>query len=49
MFYIKVICVCVCVSSSLKFLYLLFLVSSTCFGRCFCPSSGTLDCIYSIW
>jgi len=28
---------------------LLFLVSSTCFGRCFRPSSGTLDCIYSIW
>jgi hypothetical protein len=28
---------------------LLFLVSSTCFGWCFCPSSGALDCIYSIW
>ena len=28
---------------------LLFLVSSTCFGRCFRPSSGALDCIYSIW
>jgi len=27
---------------------LLFLVSSTCFGRCFRPSSGALDCIYSI-
>jgi len=25
------------------------LVSSTCFGRCFRPSSGALDCIYSIW
>ena len=23
---------------------LLFLVSCTCFGRCFCPSSGALDC-----
>jgi len=28
---------------------LLFLVGSTCFGRCFRPSSGALDCIYSIW
>jgi hypothetical protein len=27
---------------------LLFLVSSTCFGRCFRPSSEALDCIYSI-
>jgi len=27
----------------------LFLVSSTCFGQCFRPSSGALDCIYSIW
>ena len=26
---------------------LLFLVSSTCFRRCFRPSSGALDCIYS--
>jgi len=24
---------------------LLFLVSSTCFGRCFNPPSGALDCI----
>jgi len=24
-------------------------VSPTCFGRCFRPSSGALDCIYSIW
>ena len=24
-------------------------VSSTCFGRCFRPSLGTLDCIYSFW
>jgi hypothetical protein len=24
---------------------LLFLVDSTCFGRCFRPSSGALDCI----
>jgi len=28
---------------------LLLLVSSTCFGRCFRPSSGALDRIYSIW
>ena len=28
---------------------LLFLVNSTCFGRCFRPSSGAFDCIYSIW
>jgi len=28
---------------------LLFLVSSTCFGRCFRPSSEPLDCIYSMW
>ena len=28
---------------------LLFLVSSTCFDRCLRPSSGALDCIYSIW
>jgi len=28
---------------------LLFLVSSTCFGRCFRPSSGELYCSYSIW
>ena len=28
---------------------LLFLVSSTCFGPCFRPSSGALDCSYSIW
>ena len=28
---------------------LLFQVSCTCFGRCFRPSSGALDCIYSIW
>jgi len=27
---------------------LLFLVSSKCFGRCLRPSSGALDCIYSI-
>jgi len=27
---------------------LLFLVSSTCFRRCFRPSSGALDGIYSI-
>ena len=28
---------------------LLFPVSSTCFGRCFRPSSEEPDCIYSIW
>jgi len=28
---------------------LLFLVTSICFGRCFRPPTGTLDCIYSIW
>jgi len=28
---------------------LLFPVSSKCFGRCFRPSSGELDCTYSIW
>jgi hypothetical protein len=28
---------------------LLFLVSCTCFRRCFRPSSGALDCICSIW
>ena len=28
---------------------LLSLVCSTCFGRCFRPSSGALHCIYSIW
>ena len=27
----------------------LFLISSTCFGRCLRPSSGALDCIYIIW
>jgi hypothetical protein len=26
-----------------------FFVSSACFGQCFRPSSGALDCIYSIW
>ena len=30
------------------FIYL-FLISSTCFGRCFRPSSGAFDCIYSFW
>ena len=28
---------------------LLFLVSSSCFGQCFRPTPGALDCIYSIW
>jgi len=28
---------------------LLFLVRSTCFGRCCRPSSGALDYTYSIW
>ena len=31
-----------------RFIYL-FLVSSACFGRCFRPSSGARDCIYSFW
>ena len=30
------------------FIYL-YPISSTCFGRCFHPSSGALDCIYSFW
>jgi len=33
----------------LFWLIYLFLISSTCFGRWLCPSSGALDCIYSIW
>ena len=28
---------------------LLFLVGYTCIGRCFRPSSGTLDCILTFW
>jgi len=32
----------------LFWLIYLFLISSTCFGRCLRPSSGALDCIYSI-
>ena len=33
-----------------KFCYVyLFPISSTCFGRCFCRSSGALDCNYSFW
>ena len=28
---------------------LLILVGSTCFGRCFLPSSGAHDCTYSFW
>jgi hypothetical protein len=27
----------------------LFLISSTCFGRCLRPSSGEFDCIYIFW
>jgi len=27
--------------------YYLFLISSTCFGRCLRPSSGARECIYS--
>ena len=27
----------------------LFLISSTCFGRCFRPSSGAYHCNYSFW
>ena len=30
------------------FIFLL-LISSTCFGRCFRPLSGALNCIYSFW
>ena len=30
------------------FIYL-YPISSTCFGRCFRPSSGSLECIYSFW
>ena len=32
--------------STFWFIYL-YTISSTCFGRCFRPSSGALDCIYS--
>ena len=36
-----------------NFLVYLFIylhpISSTCFGRCFRPSSGAFDCIYSFW
>jgi len=24
-------------------------ISSTCFGRLFCPSSAAIDCVYSVW
>jgi len=27
----------------------LLIISSSCFGRWFCPSSGALDCVYSLW
>jgi len=27
----------------------LLLISSTCFGRCFRPSSGAYHCNYSFW
>ena len=50
--------VCSCIVSIIRnwwpsrcnfwFIYL-YPISSTCFGRCFRPSSGALDCIYSIW
>ena len=33
---------------SFWFIYL-YPISSTCFGQCFHPSSGALDCIYSFW
>ena len=33
----------------LFWLIYLFLISSTYFGGCLCPSSGALDCIYSFW
>ena len=29
--------------------FYLYPMSSTCFGRCFRPSSGALDCIHSFW
>jgi hypothetical protein len=32
-----------------RYVNLLFLVSSTCFGRCFRPLSGAIYCIYSVW
>jgi hypothetical protein len=28
---------------------LIISISSTCFGRKFRPSSGALDCVYSLW
>ena len=28
---------------------LIISISSTCFGRLFRPSSGALDCVYSLW
>jgi len=27
----------------------LYPICCTCFGRCFRPSSGAFDCIYSFW
>ena len=33
----------------LFWLIYLLLINSTCVGRCLRPSSGALDCIYSIW
>ena len=35
--------------TTIIWLIYLFLISSTCFGRCFRPSSEALDCIYSFW
>jgi len=29
--------------------YLIIPISSTYFVRWFCPSSGALDCVYSLW
>ena len=37
------------VQTKFQLINLLFQVGSTCFGRCFRPSSGALDCIYNIW
>ena len=34
--------------ATFRFIYL-YRISSTCFRRCFRPSSGALGCIYSFW
>jgi len=33
----------------LFWLIYVFVINSIYFGRCFCPSSGALNCIYSTW